>query len=155
SERARGGRDPGVPHALRRTGMTEPLARGPAGMVRLARARLHAWGGMAGQELSTAPRAWRHAPARTALIGAAVLAVAVLAVGEVGCLLLGRSPWLPPVLALLAFLAVRPTPGLGYAIVVLTVPLGLWAIGVQGLVGAAFGGRDYLLGLSAVAVVFV
>src|SRR5262249_30409511 len=60
-----------------------------------------------------------------------------------------------PVLALLAFLAVRPTPGLGYAIVVLTVPLGLWAIGVQGLVGAAFGGRDYLLGLSAVAVVFV
>src|SRR5262249_22200304 len=62
---------------------------------------------------------------------------------------------LPPVLALLAFLAVRPLPGLGYAVIMLTVPLGLWAIGVQGLVGSAFGGRDYLLNLSAVAVVFV
>ena len=105
---------------------------------------------MAGQELSTALRAWRHAHARTALIGAAVLALA-----EVDCLLAGLSPWLPPVLALLAFLAVRPVPGLVYSVIVLTVPLGLWATGVQGVVGAAFGGRDYMLGLSAVAVVFV
>jgi hypothetical protein len=83
------------------------------------------------------------------------VALAVLGSAVVVCVLVGLSPWLPAVLAFLAFAAARPMPGLVYAIVVLSTPLGLWVLGVQGLVGSAFGGRDYALSLSAVAVVFI
>jgi hypothetical protein len=82
-------------------------------------------------------------------------ALVLLAAAVSGCLLAGLSPWLPPVVAVLLFAAVRPMPGLGFAIVVLSAPLGLWAVGVQALVGSAFGGRDYALSLSAAAVVFL
>ncbi|GGL89075.1 hypothetical protein [Micromonospora yangpuensis] len=44
---------------------------------------------------------------------------------------------------------------LGYVLVVLNAPLGLWMIGLEGLVGAAFGGREYVLSVSATAVVCV
>ncbi|MET0491906.1 MAG: hypothetical protein ABW000_02120 [Actinoplanes sp.] len=43
--------------------------------------------------------------------------------------------------------------GLVYVMVVVTVPLGLWLIGLQWLVGQAFGGRDYILNLSASVVI--
>lgn len=82
----------------------------------------------------------------------AAVAVAV-PVAAVACLLVGLSPLLPVLLAALGFLAVRRTPGLAYVFVVLNAPLGLRFVGVEGLVGDAFGGRDYALGLSAVAVV--
>ncbi|HEY2673867.1 MAG TPA: hypothetical protein VGJ07_26320 [Rugosimonospora sp.] len=94
--------------------------------------------------------AWLRRHAKVLVAGAVLLAVAIVV-----CLLVGLSPWLPPVLVLLAFVALRPLPGLGYAIVVLSVPLGLWAIGVEDVVGSAFGGRDYMLNISAVAVVFL
>jgi hypothetical protein len=42
--------------------------------------------------------------------------------------------------------------GLGYVMVVVTVPLGLWLSGVQKVVGVAFGGRDYVLNLSSAVV---
>ncbi len=83
-------------------------------------------------------------------VGAAVLATGVVLL----CLLLGLPPALPFALALLVVLALRPLAGMAYATVVLTVPLGLWAVGGQALVGWAFGGRDYALSMSAVAVVF-
>ena len=44
--------------------------------------------------------------------------------------------------------------GLGYALVVLAAPLGLWLLGVRTAVAWAFGGRSYALNLSAYAVVF-
>ena len=94
--------------------------------------------------------AWLHRHAKL-VIGGAVLFAAAIGV----CLLVGLSPWLPLVLAVLAVAAIRPMAGLGYAIVVLSTPYGLWAVGVQGLVGSAFGGRDYALNLSALAVVFL
>jgi hypothetical protein len=94
--------------------------------------------------------AWLHRHARMVIGGAAVFAVAIGI-----CLLVGLSPWLPLVLAVLAVAAIRPMFGLGYAIVVVSAALGLWAVGVQGLVGSAFGGRDYALNLSALAVVFL
>jgi hypothetical protein len=43
--------------------------------------------------------------------------------------------------------------GLGYVMVVVTVPLGLWLIRAEALVGLGFGGRDYVLNLSATVVV--
>lgn len=43
--------------------------------------------------------------------------------------------------------------GLGYVMVVVTVPLGLWLIRAEALVGLIFGGRDYVLNLSSSVVV--
>jgi hypothetical protein len=43
--------------------------------------------------------------------------------------------------------------GLLYAMIVFTVPLGLWLIGVRSLVGLVFGGREYVLNLSSAVVV--
>jgi len=43
--------------------------------------------------------------------------------------------------------------GLCYVMVVVTVPLGLWLIRAEALVGWIFGGRDYVLNLSAAVVV--
>ena len=43
--------------------------------------------------------------------------------------------------------------GLVYVMVVITVPLGLWLLGVQALAGLPFGGRDYVLNLSSAVVV--
>jgi hypothetical protein len=94
--------------------------------------------------------AWLHRHSRMVIGGAALFAAATGI-----CVLVGLSPWLPLVLAVLSVAAIRPMAGLGYAIVVLSTPLGLWAIDVQGLVGSAFGGRDYALSLSALAVVFI
>ncbi|MEU1642417.1 hypothetical protein [Micromonospora zamorensis] len=87
---------------------------------------------------------------RLAVAGTVILLLAVVA-----CLLTGLSPLLPIFLALLALLAVSPVVGLGYALVVLNTPLGLWFLGAEGVVGDAFGGRDYALGLSAAVVVCV
>ncbi len=92
--------------------------------------------------------AWLRRRARTLAVGAGLLAVAIVV-----CLLVGLSPWLPVVLPVLVFFTVRPRYGLVYALVVLGAPLGLWAIGVQGAVGAAFGDRGYALNLSVIAVV--
>src|SRR5262249_42462554 len=83
------------------------------------------------------------------LIGAAGL----LGVAIVVCLIAGVSPLLPLFIAFLLVTCVRPVIGLGYALVVPCTSLGLWAVGVQGLV--AFGGRSYVLSVSAAAVVFV
>ena len=43
--------------------------------------------------------------------------------------------------------------GLGYVMVTITVPLGLWLLGIQKVAGLAFGGRDYVLNLSGSVVV--
>jgi hypothetical protein len=43
--------------------------------------------------------------------------------------------------------------GLGYAMVVITVPLGLWLLGIEKVVGLAFGGREYVLNLSSAVVI--
>ncbi|MET8148633.1 hypothetical protein ACIBSW_35375 [Actinoplanes sp. NPDC049668] len=43
--------------------------------------------------------------------------------------------------------------GLGYTMVVVAVPLGLWLLGIQKVAGLAFGGRDYVLNLSGSVVV--
>ncbi|MEU7770491.1 hypothetical protein AB0C44_04105 [Micromonospora taraxaci] len=87
---------------------------------------------------------------RLAVAGTVILLLAVVA-----CLLTGLSPLLPIFVALLALLAVSPVVGLGYALVVLNTPLGLWFLGAEKVVGDAFGGRDYALGLSAAVVVCV
>ncbi|WP_446218776.1 hypothetical protein [Micromonospora sp. IBHARD004] len=89
-------------------------------------------------------------PSRRQVVGGVLLLVAVLA-----CLLAGLPPLLPILLTLLAAVAVGPVAGLGYVLVVLNAPLGLWFVGVEGVVGDAFGGRDYALGLSAAVVVGV
>ncbi|WP_204343015.1 hypothetical protein [Micromonospora terminaliae] len=85
------------------------------------------------------------------LIGAGVLLVAAV----VACVLAGLSPLLPLFVTLLAVVAVRRVAGLAYVLIVLNAPLGLWFVGAEGLVGDAFGGRDYALGLSAAVVVCV
>lgn len=64
---------------------------------------------------------------RLAVAGTVILLLAVVA-----CLLTGLSPLLPIFLALLALLAVSPVVGLGYALVVLNTPLGLWFLGAEG-----------------------
>ncbi|TDC76036.1 hypothetical protein E1193_24525 [Micromonospora sp. KC606] len=69
--------------------------------------------------------------------------------------LAGLSPVLPVFLALLGAVSVRPVPGLSYVALVLTVPLGLWFVGLERLVGDAFGGREYALSISASLVVGV
>ncbi|MGS2616535.1 hypothetical protein ACVCAH_18700 [Micromonospora sp. LZ34] len=94
---------------------------------------------------SAAPSRWRD---RRLLIAAAV----ALPVAVAACAVVGLPPLLPAFLAALGLLAVRPVPGLAYVFVVLNAPLGLRFAGVEGLVGDAFGGRDYALGLSAAAV---
>ena len=81
--------------------------------------------------------------------------VAALVVAVAVCALAGLPPALPLVLALLAAVASRPVPGMAYALTVFTVPAGLGLLGVEAFVGAAFGGRDYALGLSAAVVVGV
>jgi hypothetical protein len=43
--------------------------------------------------------------------------------------------------------------GLGYAMVVITVPLGLWLLGVQALAGMLSGGRAYVLNLSSAVII--
>jgi hypothetical protein len=43
--------------------------------------------------------------------------------------------------------------GLVYAMVVITVPLGLWLLGVQALAGLLSGGREYILNLSSAVVI--
>ncbi|MFG3421351.1 hypothetical protein [Micromonospora sp. NPDC048063] len=85
---------------------------------------------------------------RRLLIAAAV----ALPVAVAACAVVGLPPLLPAFLAAFGFLAVRPVPGLAYVFVVLNAPLGLRFAGVEGLVGDAFGGREYALGLSAAAV---
>jgi hypothetical protein len=82
----------------------------------------------------------------------ALWSVGVLA-GVAGCLIVGVPPSvvLGPVLLVLAIR--RPFAGLLYAMIVFTVPLGLWLIGVRALVGLAFGGRDYVLSLSSAVLV--
>ncbi|GIF16827.1 hypothetical protein [Actinoplanes teichomyceticus] len=82
----------------------------------------------------------------------AVIAAAFLAVAGAFCWLAGLSPALPVVVAGLAYLAVRPLPGLVYVLVVLVAPLGLWMLRVEWFLGWVFGGRDYALSLSAAAV---
>ena len=82
-------------------------------------------------------------------------AATALFVGAVACTAAGLSPDLPIALALLAVAAVSPLPGLGYALVVLAAPLGLWLFGFEAYVGRVFGGRDYILSLSSAVVVFV
>jgi len=77
---------------------------------------------------------------------------AIMVLGVVTCLLAGKSPLLPFLLAFLLFAAVRPFPGTVYVAIVFCAPLGLWMIGVKALVGDAFGGRDYVLSLSSSAV---
>ncbi|RQW84853.1 hypothetical protein DKL51_29405, partial [Micromonospora globispora] len=89
-------------------------------------------------------------PSRRLMIGAGLLLVAMVA-----ALLAGLSPLLPVVLVAVAAVAVRPVAGLGYVLIVLNAPLGLWFVGVEGAVGGAFGGRDYALGLSAAVVICV
>ncbi|MCO1597946.1 hypothetical protein M8C17_22625 [Micromonospora sp. RHAY321] len=79
-------------------------------------------------------------------------AIAAVPVAAVVCALGGLSPLLPVFVVALAALAVFPVPGLAYVLVVLNAPLGLRHAGVEGLVGDAFGGREYALGLSAAAV---
>ncbi|MFG1895547.1 hypothetical protein ACGFIP_16180 [Micromonospora zamorensis] len=91
-----------------------------------------------------------HLSRRLAVTGALLILLAVVA-----CLLTGLSPLLPVFLVLLFVLAVSPVVGLGYALVVLNTPLGLWFLGAEKVVGDAFGGRDYALGLSAAVVVCV
>ncbi|MFB9234045.1 hypothetical protein ACFFWC_00590 [Plantactinospora siamensis] len=83
------------------------------------------------------------------LLAAGVVLLAAVAVGP----FVGYSPLLPVFLAVLALLALRPVPGLGYVLVVLTAPLGLWFIGLERLVGDAFGGREYALSISGTLVV--
>ncbi|MEH0818625.1 MULTISPECIES: hypothetical protein [unclassified Micromonospora] len=80
---------------------------------------------------------------------------AVLSLAAVLAPLAGLSPVLPVFLALVGVVAVRPVPGLSYVALVLTVPLGLWFVGLEELVGDAFGGRDYVLSISASLVVGV
>ncbi|MGW1057422.1 O-antigen ligase family protein [Micromonospora rubida] len=96
----------------------------------------------------TAPA--RRRPPTPWLVGGALLLLAV-----VGCALAGVSPVAPLFLAGLGVVAARPVPGLVYVLIVLNAPLGLWMTGVQGLVGDAFGGREYVLSVSAAAVVGV
>lgn len=79
-------------------------------------------------------------------------AVAAVPLATVVCLFVGLSPLLPVFVVAFAALAVFPVPGLAYALVVLNAPLGLRLAGLEGLVGSAFGGREYALGLSAAAV---
>ena len=43
--------------------------------------------------------------------------------------------------------------GLGYTMVTVSVPLGLWLLGIQYVAGLAFGGREYVLNLSGAVVV--
>jgi hypothetical protein len=81
------------------------------------------------------------------------LGVAFLIVAGGFCWLAGLSPALPLVLAGLAYLAVRPLPGLVYVLVVLVAPLGLWMLRIEWFIGWVFGGRDYALSLSAAAIV--
>jgi hypothetical protein len=80
-------------------------------------------------------------------------ATGLLGVAVVVCLVVGVSPLLPLFIAFLLVACVRPVIGLGYALVATCTSLGLWAIGAQSLI--AFGGRSYVLSLSAAAVVFV
>ncbi|MEH0845673.1 hypothetical protein V6U81_25125 [Micromonospora sp. CPCC 205711] len=94
---------------------------------------------------STAPSGRRD---RRLLIAAAV----ALPVAVAACAVVGLPPLLPALLAVLGFFAVRPVPGMAYVFVVLNAPLGLRFSGLEGLVGDAFGGRDYALGLSVAAV---
>ncbi|MFJ8577360.1 hypothetical protein [Micromonospora sp. NPDC093277] len=84
---------------------------------------------------------------RWLLIAAPVLLAAMVA-GPFA----GFSPVLPVVLVVLVVLAVRTVPGLAFVMIVLTAPLGLWFLGVEGLVGNAFGGREYALSISATLV---
>ncbi|NJC14384.1 hypothetical protein F4558_004210 [Micromonospora profundi] len=79
-------------------------------------------------------------------------AVAAVPVATVVCLLAGAPPLLPAFVVVFAALAVFPLPGLAYVLVVLNAPLGLRLAGVEGIVGDAFGGREYALGLSAAAI---
>jgi hypothetical protein len=100
-------------------------------------------------------RGWRAGWTGTTPRTRRLLAVAgLLAAAVPACLIAGLPPGLPVVLAFLAFAALRPLPGLVYAMVVFVAPLGLWLTGVRAFVGAAFGGRDYALNLSAAVVVF-
>ncbi|MEH1097894.1 O-antigen ligase family protein [Micromonospora sp. CPCC 205561] len=95
----------------------------------------------------------RREPIRWRTVKLLVAVAVAVPVAAVACLLAGLSPLLPVLLAAFGLLAVCRVPGLAYVFVVLNAPLGLRFVGVEGLVGDAFGGRDYALGLSAVAVV--
>lgn len=81
-----------------------------------------------------------------------LLAVAVLVAASVGAHLVGLSPALPAAVGLLVLAAVRPVPGLSFAMAVFLAPLGLWLIGVQALFGDIFG-REYVLSLSGAVVI--
>jgi hypothetical protein len=94
---------------------------------------------------------WREGPSGRRL-GLVIGGAVVLAVAVAGCLFAGLSPLLPPILALLLFVALRPFPAMVWVSTVVCVPLGLWLLGLQDLVGEAFGGRDYVLSLSASVV---
>ncbi|MET7877717.1 O-antigen ligase family protein [Micromonospora profundi] len=91
-------------------------------------------------------------PIRWRTVRALLGAVAAVPVAAVVCLLAGVPPLLPALVVVFAALAVFPLPGLAYVLVVLNAPLGLRLAGVEGLVGDAFGGREYALGLSATAI---
>jgi hypothetical protein len=82
-------------------------------------------------------------------------AVAVVPVAAVVCVLGGLPPLLPAFVVVFAVLATFPLPGLAYVLIVLNAPLGLRLAGVEGLVGDAFGGREYALGVSAAVVAAV
>ncbi|GAB1642013.1 O-antigen ligase family protein [Krasilnikovia sp. MM14-A1259] len=97
-------------------------------------------------------RPWWVSRTRGARIALLWGGAALLAGAEVVSLAAGLHPALPFVVAFLLFVALRPFPGAVFAATVFFAPLGLWLLGVQRLVGDAFGGHDYVLSLSASVV---